>query len=190
MTNLTKSKERVSELGEVFTPDHIVSEMHALLDDKVVWEDPTMVYLEPTCGNGQFLVQAVQKKLDAGLSPERAVNTVFGMDLMDDNVEESRFRVMDVVVKHMGRGSMPVGSLQERVLFAIICNNIFQADTLKFLAKGPKGEDSHWDKKKFLYDDPSKNGQVLVSHELITWLDKNKKAQLFKRDRKWSSKND
>jgi len=156
MTKLTRSKERVSALGEVFTPDHIVSDMHDLLDEEK-WADKTMIYLEPTCGNGQFLVQAIQKKLDAGLSPEEAANTTFGIDIMADNVEESRSRVLSVL------GETP---LEQRV-FDIVRNNIFQANTLEYLAKGPNGEDSEWDKKMFLYEDPTGNGMVLEGSDAI-----------------------
>jgi len=46
---LTRSKERVSQLGEVFTPKHIVEDMHKLIPDES-WSDPSMIYLEPTCG--------------------------------------------------------------------------------------------------------------------------------------------
>ena len=90
---LTRSKERVAELGEVFTPGHIVDAMHTLIP-VTAWPDRTMIYLEPTCGNGQFVVAAVKRKLAAGLSDFEAVNTVFGMDIMEDNVMECRVRVL------------------------------------------------------------------------------------------------
>lgn len=59
MTTHIRSKERVAKHGEVFTPEHIVHSMHNLIDN---WGDPTMIYLEPTCGHGNFVEAAVQNK--------------------------------------------------------------------------------------------------------------------------------
>lgn len=147
---LTRSSERVSEIGEVFTPSHIVDEMHSLLCKKK-WSDKTMIYLEPTCGNGQFLVAAVQKKMDAGLSPEQAVNTTFGMDIMKDNIEESRRRVLEVAL-----GGMHWYNGRAERIAAIVCHNIFVVkDTLEFIRPSYFDEGTGWDGYPFLYDDPT-----------------------------------
>lgn len=153
----TKSKERVSKLGEVYTPAPIVDDMHALIGTKKVapgiWSDPTMIYLEPTCGNGQFVVAAVQKKIDSGLTPYEAVNTVFGMDIMQDNVDECRERVY-ALVKPLVRGKRAMDDIR-----CVIVNNIFPVkDSLAFMAAGK------WEAKRFFKDDPTETGgQVLCA---------------------------
>jgi hypothetical protein len=144
----TRSKERVSQLGEVFTPSHIVDEMHALIPDES-WSDPTMIYLEPTCGNGQFVVAAVQKKMDAGLTPYEAVNTVFGMDIMRDNIAECQKRVF-VLVKDKVHGKKALETIR-----CLIVNNIFPVkDSLTYMSTGK------WTAKCFFEKDPTGNGMV------------------------------
>lgn len=160
--SLTRSKERVSGLGEVFTPSHIVEDMHALLPKKK-WSDKTMIYLEPTCGNGQFLVSAVQKKMSSGLTPEQAVNTTFGMDIMSDNIEESRLRVLRTA-------SVKIRGDKKRLLriASIIVNNIFKVkDSLAFISEGLLLDENvtAWESKPFFDVDPTGNGMVLARGE-------------------------
>lgn len=149
MTKLTRSKERVADLGEVFTPGHIVDDMHKLIPEES-WADPTMIYLEPTCGNGQFIVEAVQKKIAAGLSPIAACNTVFGLDIMKDNVEECRQRVWDLV-----KYQEPIAK-RDRLRAIIVYNIVHVKDSLEFINSGK------WEAMKFFDEDPTEiGGQVL-----------------------------
>lgn len=147
-----RSKERVAKHGEVFTPEHIVHSMHNMHNLVDNWADPTMIYLEPTCGHGNFVKAAVQKKLDAGLTAYQAVNTVFGMDIMKDNIEECRRRVFNLVKRYA-----KVGKKEEHKLLCVIVNNIFTVeDSLSFMKEGK------WDSKKFFAKDPTEvGGQVL-----------------------------
>jgi hypothetical protein len=152
MDKLTRSKERVSELGEVFTPTHIVNEMHALIPQES-WSDKTMIYLEPTCGNGQFVVKAIEEKVKAGLSPVEAVNTTFAMDIMSDNIADTRLRVLMYVHSIMSRAEF---KKKEARLILILVNNIFRADSLEFIRAGK------FDTVPFVVEDPTGNGQVLT----------------------------
>lgn len=142
MTKLIKSKERVSENGEVFTPEHIVSEMISLIDD-VIWADKEYICLEPTCGNGNFVVQIVKKKLSCGLSIFQAINTTFGMDIMEDNIFECRERLLRICLEQ---------ELDSSKLFRLSCiivNNIFQVeDSLTYI------QNKDWERKKFFDEDP------------------------------------
>jgi len=92
---LTKSKERVKELGEVFTPDALVTEMLSKLPAGS-WEH-AQTFLEPSCGNGNFLVQILERKLAAGATPLQALSTIHGVDIMEDNADESRARLLAIV---------------------------------------------------------------------------------------------
>jgi len=148
MTNLTKSKERISEHGEVYTPTYIVQEMISLVSNRD-WGDPSLICLEPTCGNGQFIEPLIKKKMEAGLSPEDACNTVFGLDILSDNVNECRQRVWDIV------NPLVNGKKNKDRLRAILINNIVVANFIPFV-KGGK-----WEAKKFFDKDPTGSGQVL-----------------------------
>jgi len=159
---LIRSNKRVSEHGEVFTPPHIVKDMHNLLDMDV-WADKTLIYLEPTCGNGQFLVQAIQKKLDAGLSCLEAVNTVFGMDIMPDNIEESRLRILTIFMERVKKQKKGPQKAKVLRIASIIVHNIFQVkDSIDFMSRGELFDNpTQWESYPFFDYDPTGNGMVL-----------------------------
>lgn len=102
---LVRSAERVRHLGEVFTPAATVEAMLALLPDDVWQPHPSHTFLEPACGNGNFLVAILQRKLDsiaahwakgklpAGESAEallfhalEALASIYGVDISPENV--------------------------------------------------------------------------------------------------------
>jgi type I restriction-modification system DNA methylase subunit len=91
---IKRSADRIKETGEVFTPPELVNEMLDRLP-KEVWSDPTKTWLEPACGDGNFLVvilERLQESLkdwqpDATLRHQHIIeNMLFGVDLMPDNV--------------------------------------------------------------------------------------------------------
>ncbi|MEJ6561921.1 MAG: N-6 DNA methylase [Akkermansiaceae bacterium] len=61
--SLTKSKQRVADHGEVFTPEWMVEEMLDLVKGETERIDSR--FLEPACGDGNFLVKVLQRKLAA-----------------------------------------------------------------------------------------------------------------------------
>ena len=95
-----RSKQRVSDHGEVFTPDWMVQAMLDLVKDETERIDSR--FLEPACGSGNFLVQVLRRKLAAvetrfGKSEfERChyallgLMCVYGIELLDDNIAECR----------------------------------------------------------------------------------------------------
>lgn len=94
--NLTKSKSRIRDHGEVFTPDFIVDDMLDLVKSETERIDSR--FLEPACGDGNFLVRVLERKLKvvkriykrSQFDYERnalvAVSNIYGVDLLDDNV--------------------------------------------------------------------------------------------------------
>lgn len=98
-----KSRKRVQEQGEVFTAEKEVKAMCDLVSN--MCDDYSKRFLEPACGDGNFLVEIVTRKLKAlrrtyGRSAydfERlsvfAMTTVYGVDILYDNVEECRNRL-------------------------------------------------------------------------------------------------
>ena len=159
-----KSKQRVRDHGEVFTPKHIVDKMCEMVPEHV-WKDPTYLYLEPTCGNGNFLVAMLQKRIDNGIPVNKALNTLWGMDILKDNIHDSQTRLCDIVIKKMraakkgGPGSQWWFDYMSHYV-AIIENNIFLVkDSLEFMSSGK------FDAKKFVYSDPTGNDNVLSDKE-------------------------
>lgn len=118
-----RSKKRVKDLGEVFTPIDIVNEMLDLIPDKE-WKDPSFTVFEPSCGSGNFLVGIIDKKLDNGSTPLQALNTTFGVDICQDNINESRDRILELVACKMKM-------CDRRTAICIIYHNISLGDFLK-----------------------------------------------------------
>ena len=111
-TRQIKSKDRVRERGEVFTSER---EVNAMLD--LVKEETERIesrFLEPACGTGNFLAEVLRRKLKACKRYEKspveweknaffAVSSIYGIDIMDDNVKECRARLYDIWVKEANR---------------------------------------------------------------------------------------
>lgn len=105
MKRQVKSKERVAERGEVFTAEREVKAMCDLVGTQCDNVDAT--FLEPACGDGNFLSEILARKLarvkkDAksdNIAWEwlsvRAIASLYGVDIMQDNVEECRQRLFD-----------------------------------------------------------------------------------------------
>ena len=89
---LVKHPDRVKQLGEVFTPTELVLDILLNLPDEV-WEDGK-TYLDPTCGNGQFLAAVLIIK--QSLNHTTPLSTIYGVDIMQDNVDECRQRLIDI----------------------------------------------------------------------------------------------
>lgn len=145
---LIKSKERVQKHGEVFTPPWMVEKMlaHEPIAAKVA--DIHATILEPSAGEGAFLVAILEKRL-ALLEHNRspfgrgrnwqqdalfAVATIYGIEYLDDNVALARERMRRIFCAHYAkkfdRPLTPESDLA-RSLSLLLHLNIVQGDTLK-----------------------------------------------------------
>ena len=93
MSGIERDKARVKATGEVFTPTDLVQEILDTLDQEV-FTDSKKTFLDPTCGDGQFLGEVLIRKMENGSTFEQALSTVYGVDLMQDNVELCRERLL------------------------------------------------------------------------------------------------
>jgi len=104
-----KSKKRVADHGEVFTSEREVNAMLDLVKQETDRIDSR--FLEPACGNGNFLAEVLRRKLavvearykKSQLEFERyaviAISSIYGIDILEDNVEECRGRLFDIFDK-------------------------------------------------------------------------------------------
>jgi hypothetical protein len=109
--NLIKSKQRVADHGEVFTPAWLVEKMLDLVKDETVRIDSR--FLEPACGSGNFLVPVLQRKLAAVQAKygrnafERrhfallALMCIYGIELLPDNIAECRANLLEVFADYL-----------------------------------------------------------------------------------------
>lgn len=104
--NQVKSKKRVSDHGEVFTNQREVNAMLDLVKHETERIDSR--FLEPACGNGNFLAEVLRRKLHvvdqrygkSQIEWERyaviAVSSIYGVDILEDNAQECRERLFEI----------------------------------------------------------------------------------------------
>jgi hypothetical protein len=109
--SLIKTKQRVADHGEVFTPAWMVEAMLNLVKGETERIDSR--FLEPACGSGTFLVQVLRQKLAAvelkfGKSDfERthyallALMCIYGIELLPDNIAECRANLLEILAEHL-----------------------------------------------------------------------------------------
>lgn len=136
-----KSKQRVSDHGEVFTAEREVNAMLDLVKPETERIDSR--FLEPACGEGAFLTEILRRKLEVvksryGKSPydyERyavlAVTSVYGVDILQDNVEICRQRLYELWDKAYTANAKAQANEQCReVIRFILQKNILCGDAL------------------------------------------------------------
>ena len=83
-----KTQTRLGNTAEFFTPAWLVDQIL----DKVekyslnVLKDPDKTMLDPTCGDGNIIMQVLKRRHQLGISKQDAIMTTFGADLMVDNI--------------------------------------------------------------------------------------------------------
>ena len=127
--NQIKSKKRVKEFAEVYTNECEVKAMCDLIP-KETWDNIESTFLEPTCGNGNFLVEIYSRKLERCKDEKdglKALASIVGIDIQEDNVHESRVRLMKQFMDKFPNAS----ELAIITASGIVCNNIICADSLE-----------------------------------------------------------
>ena len=122
MSGVDRDKLRVKQTAEVFTPTPLVQEMLDKLEksDPILFLDPTKTFLDNSCGDGQFLSEVVIRKMErSGCSLEQALRTTYGVDLMEDNVNECKKRLA---------GPEPTPEILEIVNRNIVCHDALTYD--------------------------------------------------------------
>jgi len=136
--SLIKSRKRVADHGEVFTPAWMVEAMLDLVKGETERIDSR--FLEPACGSGKFLVQVLRRKLVAvelkfGKScfEKRhfalyALMCTYGIELLEDNIDECRAKMLEIFADYL--------NLEEaddfyRAAFHVLSQNLVHGDALK-----------------------------------------------------------
>jgi hypothetical protein len=138
--SLVKSKQRVADHGEVFTPAWMVEAMLDLVKGETERIDSR--FLEPACGDGNFLVQVVRRKLAAvelkyGQSDFERRNyallglmCVYGIELLPDNIADCRNNLVEVFAGYLKLD--PSDDLY-RAAFYVLSQNLVHGDAMKMI---------------------------------------------------------
>lgn len=134
-----KSRQRVADHGEVFTNEREVKAMLDLVKDQCQRIEAT--FLEPACGDGNFLIEILRRKLQLLENYKRqaeaynkhlvvAVSSIYGVELLEDNAQDCRKRLYQEILKQYPKSLQPLpqySELMKSVQFIlqknIICGN-------------------------------------------------------------------
>lgn len=135
---LVKSKQRVKDAGEVFTPRWVVRDMLDLDEIKDMSFELDTTFLEPACGNGNFIIQILLRKLTSvskeafDIDVARSVASIYGVDIAEDNVKETRARMMRAIKYFYADNGMELRREVECSLWYILYRNIILGNTLEY----------------------------------------------------------
>lgn len=134
-----RSIDRAQDLGEVFTPQFLVSQMLDCIDLAV--GNRLLKVLEPACGDGNFLIEIFERRLraiaaadlstpDAEFASLQALSTLYGIDIDKINVEECRARLskrLAVFLEDVGSDSKKAAL---KAADAILATNVLEGDSI------------------------------------------------------------
>jgi hypothetical protein len=113
--NLIKSKQRVADHGEVFTPEWLVDTMLDLVKDETERLDSR--FLEPACGSGNFLTKILKRKLatveikyaksefDRKHYAVLSLMCIYGIELLEDNINECKENLLKIFAEYLDLNS-------------------------------------------------------------------------------------
>ena len=122
MSGVERDKLRIKQTAEIFTPTPLVQEMLDKLEeqDPTLFTNPNKTFLDNSCGDGQFLSEVVIRKVEkSNCTLEQALSTTYGVDLMEDNINECRKRLY---------GPNPTPEILEIVNKYIVCHDALTYD--------------------------------------------------------------
>lgn len=92
MSGVERDQSRIKATGEIFTPTALVQSMldNIPQDD---FKDPLKTFLDPSCGDGQFLSEILIRKVENDIEFDIALSKIFGVDIMQDNCIECIKRI-------------------------------------------------------------------------------------------------
>lgn len=120
-----KSKERVEKFAEVFTAQREVEAMCNLIPDEMY--EPQTTYLEPTCGEGVFLLEILRRKFKRCKSRKdysTAINSIYGMDIQADNVKVTIENIISLCEEYFKPSKADIETIN---------NHIIMCDSLKIM---------------------------------------------------------
>lgn len=186
--SLTKTKQRVADHGEVFTPAWMVEAMLDLVKSETERIDSR--FLEPACGDGNFLVNVLRRKLAAvetryGNSDFEKRNyallslmCIYGVELLPDNIADCRSKLLGIFSEYLIL--KPDDELQRAGLY-VLSQNLVHGDATKmrsdddyaitFAEWGYLGK-GRFQRRDFRYDSLTQSSAFSTEGELFAHLGK------------------
>tara|TARA_B100001964_G_scaffold221767_1_gene266106 strand:+ start:10617 stop:11099 length:483 start_codon:yes stop_codon:yes gene_type:complete len=137
MSRVLRDKVRIKMTQEVFTPTPLAEKIVQKIPIDL-FKDPNKTFIDFSAGDGQLLGEVLIRKVENGIDFEQALSTIYGVDLMQDNVDLCRERLL----------------CGQEQLKHVVERNIVCADALKY----------HY---RFDGTDPNKSNQDLHNEKLF-----------------------
>lgn len=143
--SLIRSKERVANHGEVFTPEWMVDAMLDLVKGETERIDAR--FLEPACGSGNFLIKVLQRKLavvDIKFVKSEfekrhysllSLMCTYGIELLPDNIAECRMNMLEVFTEYL---NIDENDELYHAASYVLLQNIVHGDAMTMLTEGSK----------------------------------------------------
>ena len=186
--SLTKTKQRVADHGEVFTPAWMVEAMLDQVKDETDRIDSR--FLEPACGDGNFLVQILKRKLIAvelkyGKNEFEknhyallGIMCIYGVELLPDNIIECRANLLSVFAEYL---SLNHEDNIYRAAAYVLSQNLVHGDAMKmrtsddnaitFAEWGYLGK-GKYQRRDFRYDSLTQSSAFSTEGDLFAHLGK------------------
>ena len=142
---LIRSKDRVKNLAEVYTAKREVQAMLNLIPSDI-WNKIDSTFLEPACGDGNFVEAIILKKLEAIKQPKQirknqniieyniltALSSVYGVDICSENIQRCKERIINCIKSFYSNNYNTLNSTFqfENILNEIVNSNYIEGDTL------------------------------------------------------------
>jgi len=127
MNIVEKRKTRKKRTAEIFTPSWLIVQMLDKLNEygPESWQDGK-TFCDPACGNGNMLIEVLKRKLSLNHNPLTAIQSIYGADIMGDNIRECRERLLKTLEEYI--------PITEDMVKAVLKNIVWTP-----LKKYPKG---------------------------------------------------
>lgn len=152
------SKDRIRKFGEVKTQNNEIKNMIGLVNEEIDRVDSR--FLEPACGDGNFLYEILLKKLDIAYKLSNrdlikfevqaiyGLSSLYGIELLEDNVEKTRARLKNLLENFFNdKFQLKLNNEYNKSINLILKLNIIHGDALSLKKANDKNEDitfSEW----------------------------------------------
>ncbi len=149
MLNEDKNEKRIERhkiTQEDFTPEWVIENFLSYKDDDPLYTNHKKTFLDPAAGTGNIICNVLKKRLNNGIPYKKALSTLYGTELMEDNVGELKMNIQRLIADFCTKGSIPY---DRKAIDKILNKNMVCTDAFKWDYDNWKPKE----KEKTLFDD-------------------------------------
>ena len=123
-----KRKERHKITQEDFTPEWVIERYLSPPDSDKLFTDYKVKFLDPAAGTGNIICYVLKKRLENRIPYLKAISTLYGTELMEDNVGEMHNNIQNIIADHCNKYKIPYDRKAIRKILNknIVCTDMFK----------------------------------------------------------------